>query len=465
LVKNDPVPFGKDRGSMRIRWFLTACLALLIVGAIGWAQSPISPDVFFSVPPADAPELAPRGAYQVGVRTLEIKHPGQIDILNFDKATGKAPLYDRPLTIEVWYPAVIPAGQQERTIYDMGLPVAPESTVAKTVPILGKALRDASPVKGQSFPLVIVSHGYPGSRFFLSYLTENLASKGYVVVAIDHTDSVFGALRPFPSTLLNRASDHLYTMATIEEMSHHPGDFLNGLVDSARTAIVGYSMGGYGALAGGGAGYSKNGLPASVVPGGYLDDWMAGSAKYQAQLRKEVKAIVAISPWGAQPPFNAWDADGLAGLRVPLLVIAGDQDDVADFPNGIKPAFDKIVHADRCLLVYENARHNIGGNPPTPELSSTFTSQEFFNDPVWRKDRITGINQHFVTAFLDLNLKGDETKRAYLHPASEKSNDGKWPLPPGESANGKFGDGTAYWKGFQRRWAVGLEMHCSPAEQ
>ena len=449
---------------MRIHWFLRAGLAFLVSVAACCAQSATSSDVYFSVPPADAPELAPRGAYPVGVRTLEIKHPGQVDILNFDKTAGKAPLYDRPLTVEVWYPAVIPVGQQERTVYEMGLPPTSGGTEGKTVSILGKALRDAPPVKGHTFPFVIVSHGYPGSRFFLSYLTENLASKGYVVAAIDHTDSVLGAVKAFPSTLLNRASDQLFTMATIEDMSRRPGNFLNGLVDTSRTAIVGYSMGGYGALASGGAGYSKKGLPASVVPGGYLDDWTAGSAKYQAQLRKEVKAIVAIAPWGAQPPFNAWDAEGLAGIHLPLLVIAGDQDDVADFSHGIKPAFDKMVNADRCLLVYENALHNTGGNPPTAESLSTFTTMEYFDDPVWRKDRITAINQHFVTAFLDLNLKGDVTRRAYLHPATEKSNDGKWPLPPGASANG-FSDGTTYWKGFQRRWAVGLEMHCSAAGQ
>ncbi len=43
---------------------------------------------------------------------------------------------------------------------------------------------------GKRFPLVFVSHGYPGSRYFMTYLT-NLESKGYVVAAIDHTDSVF----------------------------------------------------------------------------------------------------------------------------------------------------------------------------------------------------------------------------------------------------------------------------------
>jgi alpha-beta hydrolase superfamily lysophospholipase len=309
-----------------------------------------------------------------------------------------------------------------------------------------------------------VSHGYPGSRFFLSYLTENLASKGYVVAAIDHTDSVLGAVKPFPSTLLNRSSDQLFTVAAVEELSRHTGHFLNGLVDDSNVAIVGYSMGGYGVLASGGAGYSAQSvLATSFVPGGYMTAHSAGNAAYQAGLRKEVKAIVAISPWGAQPPYNAWDAAGLAGIHIPPLVIAGDQDDVSDFPNGIKPAFEKTINSDRCMLVYENARHNVGGNPPPPEALPGFTTREYFDEPVWRKDRITAINQHFITAFLDLKLKGDASRGSYLHVTPEKSNEGTWPLKQGESAGSKYSDGGTYWKGFQRRWALGLEMHCQPA--
>ena len=213
--------------------------AILFLASLASAQSPS--DTFYSVPQVDAPELAPRGAYSVGVRTVEIKNPRQIDILNFDKTTGKAPPYDRPLAVEVWYPATIPDGQQERTTYEMALPGS-DAGVKKTVSIAGKALRDAPPVKGKPFPLVVVSHGYPGSRFFLTYLTENLASKGYVVAAIDHTDSVFGAIRPFSSTLLNRANDQLFTIGALEEMSHHPDHFLGGTLDDSRVAIVGYSI-------------------------------------------------------------------------------------------------------------------------------------------------------------------------------------------------------------------------------
>ena len=120
------------------------------------------------------------------------------------------------------------------------------------------------------------------------------------------------------------------------------------------------------------------------------------------------------------------------------------------------------MNSERCLLVYENARHNVGGNPLPAEAMSTFTTREFFDEPVWRKDRITAINQHFITAFLNLYLKGDETARSYLSVSPAKSNDGQWPLPPGQSAGSAVskGEGGKYWKGFQRRWAVGLEMYC-----
>ena len=434
-------------------------VAILFLTSLGYAQS--FPEVFYSVPPVDAPELAARGPYPVGVRTVEIKNSGQVDILRFDKSSGKAPLYDRPLTVEVWYPATIPDGKQERTTYDMALP-GTDPGVKKSISIAGKALRDAPPLKGKPFPLVLVSHGYPGSRFFLTYLTENLASKGYVVAAIDHTDSVFGAIQPFPSTLLNRANDQLFTISALEEKSHENDYFLNGALDETRVAIIGYSMGGYGALTSAGAGYNKKALTGTFVPGGYLDDWTAGSPRYAGRLRKEVKAVVAIAPWGAQPPFNSWDAEGLAGIYMPLLMIAGDLDDVSDFSGGIKPAFEKAVNSERCMLVYENARHNVGGNP-APEEALTFSMREAFEEPAWRKERITAINQHFITAFLDLNLKGDQSRSAYLHPIPEKSNEGTWPLPQGQSVGAKFSQGVNYWKGFQRRWAVGLEMHCAAA--
>jgi hypothetical protein len=180
--------------------------------------------------------------------------------------------------------------------------------------------------------------------------------------------------------------------------------------------------------------------------------------------------VVAIAPWGAQPPQNAWDREGLAGIHIPSLFIAGDHDDVADFEHGVKPAFEQAVNSERYLLVYENARHNTGGNPPVPGNVLGYREIEGVDEPVWRKERIAAINQHFITAFLDLYLKGIEGRRDYLRVPTVRSNDGKWEVPAGphdDSAysTGKDAHDNLFWKGFQRRWALGLEMYELPAAQ
>ncbi len=173
-----------------------------------------------------------------------------------------------------------------------------------------------------------------------------------------------------------------------------------------------------------------------------------------------LKAVVAIAPWGEQPPFSAWDADSLAAIHLPTLFIVGDHDDVAGYENGPKRAMELAINSDRCLLVYENARHNTGGNPPPTNMALDYKGEQSLDEPVWRKDRIAAINQHFITAFLDLYLKNDETKRAFLHVPIAHSNDGKWSVAPNTPDDGAFSKGNDFWPGFQRRWALGLEMTC-----
>jgi len=450
-----------------VRLFLQCCALAGCFLGVSRGQEALAE--FFSDPKADAPQLAPRGNYTVGVRTLDLVHTGQIDILNFNKDTGKAPQYDRPLKVEVWYPAEA-NGTKQRVVYPSAMPgTAPRTTGPKGFDILGNAARDAAPLKGKSFPLVIVSHGYPGSRYFLTYLTENLASKGYVVAAIDHTDSVFGEVRAFASTLLNRSNDQLFVLASVKMLAQSRESFLFGLLQENNAAIVGYSMGGYGALISAGAGLSAASPLNKFVPGDYLAVWDRENAKFKALQRDSLKAIVAIAPWGEQPPYNAWGSESLAAIKIPSLFIVGDHDDVAGYENGPKRAMELAINSERCLLVYENARHNTGGNPPPSNVPLDYRALQSFDEPVWRKDRINAINQHFITAFLDLNLKGDKTRRAFLQVPTARSNDGKWPAAPNAADEGWFSTGkdeagNAFWPGFQRRWALGLEMSCDPGQ-
>jgi len=165
----------------------------------------------------DAPELSARGKYTVGVRTMHLAHKNQVDILN--AKSGQDPIYDRPLTVELWYPANVPEGTEVAVVYDEVMGTRGD-TLRPLTPFTfkGRALRDAKPAATGNFPLVVVSHGYVGSRYLMTYLTENLASKGYVVVAIDHTDSTFKDANAFPSTLLNRAQDIKFVVNEVAQL-------------------------------------------------------------------------------------------------------------------------------------------------------------------------------------------------------------------------------------------------------
>ncbi|MCU0511039.1 MAG: dienelactone hydrolase [Anaerolineae bacterium] len=405
----------------------------------------------------DAPSLAARGPYGVGVQTLQLVNPDQIDMLNLSETNPEA-RYDRPLTVEVWYPALIPADTAELTTYESQLGRADAGNV-EPFTFSGRALRDAAPdAAGAPYPLVIVSHGFPGSRFMMTYLTENLASKGYVVAAIDHTESTFADVSNFFSTLLNRALDQNFVLNEIATLS--AGDsFLNGLVDAENTAIIGYSMGGYGALNAAGAGY--NSVLQGFLP--VIEPRMAGNADYEASLDERIKAIVVFAPWGGDlsafglPGVGFWDAEAFAGITVPSLWISGELDDVAGHA-AIVGMFDNAINSERYLLTYENALHNVAPNPP-PAVVRDFADYERYSEPAWDEARLNNINQHFVTAFLAQYLRGEDSSD-YLQPAVENANDGVVSL---DDTGTPTADHT-YWAGFRPRTATGMSLRFVAAE-
>src|SRR5262245_30448184 len=84
-----------------------------------------------------APELAAYGQYAIGVRTLQVTDKNRPDILN-TKEGGATARYDRTLTIEVWYPATLPAGQKASGEYRT---ITRDPAITAT--LYGRAVRDA----------------------------------------------------------------------------------------------------------------------------------------------------------------------------------------------------------------------------------------------------------------------------------------------------------------------------------
>lgn len=404
----------------------------------------------------DAPELAHFGDYDIGVRTVDVVDSNRIDILNTPRG-GESVSYDRPLILEIWYPAKLASGQNPGGEYQT---ITRNPAIMAT--LLGTAVRDAAPLTAEGeFPLVIISHGYPGNRYLLSHLGENLASKGYVVASIDHTDSTYDDQQAFPSTLYNRPLDQRFVLETMAGFGDQDGHFLNGIVDADKTAVVGYSMGGYGLVNNLGGGYTDDIIGSFMAPpNDLLNEHATRNPDYRSKLDPRIKAGIAVAPWGMNANF--WAPEDLAGISVPALYIAGDADTVAGYEVGPRAIYEHATGSDRYLLTFKNAGHNAAAPYPLPvEIlnSKDQTGASHYTDPVWDTVRMNNIMDHFATAYLDYYLKGDESRRDYLDLVPDGA-DGKYSVSNGEEK----ADHT-YWKGFEAGSAVGLKLEYLPAGQ
>src|SRR5579871_5519930 len=121
------------------------------------------------IPQATANEYDPflRGPYPAGVRTFQAND------------TARNRLYP----CELWYPAA-----EQHAGQDLAL----ETQDVFTVPLAGKqrrqmALREAQ-VRPGAYPLVLFSHPSGAHRRAATFLCTHLASHGYVVAALDHSE-------------------------------------------------------------------------------------------------------------------------------------------------------------------------------------------------------------------------------------------------------------------------------------
>ena len=405
----------------------------------------------------DAPQLAHLGQFAVGTRVLHFEQPDQWDVLAFDAEQGTAPRRSRTLTVDLWYPARTGSGAP-RAVYTASFPGQPPAPpVSFSVP--GIAVRDAL-AEGSRYPLVIVSHGYSNAPAAMTWLTENLASKGYVVAAIRHDDPPITDRTKIGEPLLRRPLDIAFVASALQRALG-----ADDLVDASRVALIGYSLGGYGALTTAGASLDPQGQPVLLVPGGLLLPYARGGALRQTLVIDGLRAVATIAPAGGGV-HGAWGAQGLRQINVPLLVIAGDSDRTVDYSSGVRGLFDSATGVERFLLTFNGAGHSIGLNPAPAAMRSCLWDLDWFEDPIWRKDRVNAISAHFITAFLDRHVKDDASRDEFLLLPVADSAAGQWPVdgPPSPYDAYSAGGDVTVWKGFQRHHAAGLRFsHALPA--
>ncbi|MEM9552054.1 MAG: dienelactone hydrolase, partial [Pseudomonadota bacterium] len=116
---------------------------------------------------------------------------------------------------------------------------------------------------------------------------------------------------------------------------------------------------------------------------------------------------------------------------------------------------------DRALLTFDNAGHNAGAPMPVPAeaLAPGAEGADHYLDPVWDTATMNNIAQHFVTVWMDLHLKGETERAAYLD-LTPNANDGVWD----SNDDGSFTPEHSYWTGFSNGTARGLRFEWLRAE-
>jgi alpha-beta hydrolase superfamily lysophospholipase len=169
--------------------------------------------------------------------------------------------------------------------------------------------------KSGPFPVVLFSHGYGGYPQQSSFLTDHLATWGFVVVAPDHRSrDLHAVLNGATGKGQNDVTDLRQALAFVTTMNSTPGTLLTGKLDLSRVASLGHSAGGGAAIA--------------------------------VASDKDIRTYIGLAPSPATPPPSK-----------PGMIMQGTADKVVN-PAGTKKLYAKLASPKRLILV-DKAGHNV----------------------------------------------------------------------------------------------------------
>ena len=282
-------------------------------------------------------------------------------------------------------------------------------------------------------PLIIISHGLGSNRQTFAYLGEHLASQGFAVAIPEHigTNSeqfkeILSGLAkpPDASNLINRPLDIKYLLDTLEQKSTEQYD-----LDLQKVGIVGQSLGGYTALAAGGAEHNRTKLKQECAGNQHDNVFFDLSALIQCranelpnrqhQLQDErIKAILAINPLS----HKVFGKKGLEKIQVPTMILSGTNDLITPPVQEQIYPFTWLDSPNKYLVLVEKGTHFsflakgkgvlpipaefIGPNPelafPALKALSTAFFQAYISD---RSEYSDYLNTTYLNSLNSLNSK------------------------------------------------------------
>jgi dienelactone hydrolase len=254
---------------------------------------------------------------------------------------------------------------------------------------------------GEDAPLIVFSHSSGGHRRSSSFLGRHLASHGYVVAALDHSELVAPELaRREGETGSERAARADAMIASRVPDVRFLLDFLLGggtdlRLDPGRIGLVGHSFGGWTVLA-------------------------------TPEVDRRVRAIVALAPGGSANPRPgilrvtltfAW------GRALPTLYLAGESDVMIPLPSVVE-LFERTPPPKR-MFILRRADHQHFVDDVEGEHEA-IRAMSFPGEAAWIPAAMQPIDQlssgeqahvfvrGLTLSHLDATLRGSEAATAFL---------------------------------------------------
>ncbi|TMR94987.1 alpha/beta hydrolase [Nonomuraea basaltis] len=247
-----------------LRGGLAAAGLLALVASACFASVPSASASASTALPGALALPEPTGSEPVGTTSLHLKDASRPD-------PWVPAVKFRELMVSLWYPANAPGRQRAQYMTPMESELLLRSGKITGVPFdaLSKtrtnAFTDTKPAgRKRGLPLVVLSPGHSKPRSELTSLAEELASRGYMVAAIDHTYESVGTSFPdgrvatcvtceidkdpawWGKLSKSRAADVSFVL---DELTGSRPKWKGArLIDSSRIAMAGHSAGGASAI-------------------------------------------------------------------------------------------------------------------------------------------------------------------------------------------------------------------------
>jgi predicted dienelactone hydrolase len=279
-------------------------------------------------------------------------------------------------------------------------------------------------MSGAPYPLILTGTN-SGSLLFRSHL----ASYGFVMVIV-HSPG-FSYTAPWNNTVIDGPLDFLFAL---DVLTSNPPEGLEGILDTDRVGVAGYSSDGFFSLALGGARINPEYYfsqcaqtpnmdpPLSPFWTEYFCNLSERWDEFSSQVGAEISTvsdglwqpttddrILAVMPMA---PDSAWlyGPEGLAAIHIPSLIIAGTADDLVSYEMASCYIYEHLVNSDRVLISFIGRGHMM----------------------VEDEEVISRID-HFAVAFFGYYLQGrEDLARYFLEDFVAQQDDLAWGVYEGE---------------------------------